>query len=165
MKKTVYNIGNFKYRFDGERKGAKYSWYDPIKGSYVWGNVGDLFEVADKFAKGLPPHKDGKGKYNEGSDIEETHTSCKSWYFTLATIKAESFEKVLDIYWKDVASTNFDFGWIEGDDLVVYNMNADEFNQFLYRFATYKKSDKVIRGPRLSNARRIEVETWLEMRI
>lgn len=165
MKKTVYNIGNFKYRYDGERKGAKYSWYDPIKGSYTWGNVGDLFEVADKFAKGLPPHKDGKGKYNESSDIEETHTSCKSWYFTLATIKAESFEKVLDIYWKDVASTNFDFGWIEGDDLVVYNMNADEFNQFLYRFATYKKSDKVIRGPRLSNARRIEVETWLEMRI
>lgn len=165
MIKTIYNIHHFNYTFDSARRGAKYQWFDPIRGKLVWGNAGDFFEVADKFAKGYAPHKDPKGKYNEGSDIEETSTSCKSWDFTLASIKDETFEAILKTYWSDTASTNFDFGWKEGDELVVYNMNADEFNQFLYRFGRYDTSRKVVRGPRLTIERRQEVETWLEARV
>lgn len=162
--KTIYNIKHFLYIYDNIRKGAKYQWYDPIRDKYVWGNNGDFFEVANKFAKGYEPHKDGNGRYDKGSDIEQTKTSCKTWEFTLAPIKDESFEKILKIYWLNVASNNFDFGWKEGDELIVYNMNCDEFNQFLYRFGRYDKTRKVIRGPRLTNDRRIEVEKWLDAR-
>ena len=163
--KTVYNIKHFNYIFDSKRKGAKYQWYDTVKRELKWGNAGDFFEVADKFAKGYEPHKDPSGRYDDGSDIEETHTSCKSWDFTLAPIKGNTFEEITTIYWNTVASTNFDFGWMEGEELIVYNMNADEFNQFLQRFGRYTKDRKVIRGPRLTNQRRMEVERWLEARI
>ena len=163
--KTVYNLKGLDYNFDNTRKGAKYEWFDTIVNEYKRGNAGDFFEIADKFAKGYEPHKDGNGRYDEGSDIEETHTSCKSWEFTLAPIKDETFEKIVKTYWNTVASTNFDFGWKEEDELVVYNMNSDEFNQFLFRFGRYDKSRKVVRGPRLTNDRRIEVERWLEARI
>ena len=162
--KTIYNLKGLDYNFDNTRKGAKYEWFDTIANEYKRGNTGDFFEIADKFVKGYEPHKDGNGKYNEGSDIEETHTSCKSWEFTLAPIKEETFEKVLEIYWNNVASTNFDFGWKEEEELIIYNMNSDEFNQFLYRFARYEKNRKVIRGPKPTNKNRIKIEKWFEAR-
>lgn len=163
--KTVYNLKELNYRYDNNRKGAKYQWYDTVRNEYRWGNAGDFFEVADKFVKGYEVHKDPSGSYSTGSDIEETETSCKSWEFTLASIKADTFEKVLEIYWNNVASTNFDFGWKEEEELTVYNMNADEFNKFLYRFGRYEKSRKTIRGPKPSNKKRIEIERWFEARI
>ena len=165
MIKAIYNIANFNYKFDSARRGAKYQWFDTVDNKFKWGNAGEFFEVSDKFAKGYEPHKDGNGRYNEGSDIEETHTSCKTWEFTLAQIKDETFEKIVETYWNNTASNNFDFGWKEGNELIVYNMNCDEFNQFLYRFGRYDKDRKVVRGPRLANKRRIEVEKWLEARL
>ena len=164
MRKAVYNISNLNYSYDSQRKGAKYRYYDTVLNEYKFGNAGDIAEVALSWALGYGAHKDPNGRDDESSDIEETHTSVKSWYFTLAPIKAETFEAIVDTYWTNVVSTNFSFVWIEGEELVEYNMNADEFNQFLYRFAKYKKSDRVVRGPRLSNKRRQEVEKWLEAR-
>ena len=76
--KTVYNLRGLDYKFDNTRRGSKYEWFDTLLNEYKRGNAGDFFEIADKFVKGYDTHKDGNGKYNEGSDIEETHTSCKS---------------------------------------------------------------------------------------
>ena len=163
--KTIYNLKGLDYKYDNNRKGAKYNYFDSLENEYKWGNAGDFFEIADKFVKGYETHKDGNGKYNEGSDIEETETSCKSWELTLAPIKDETFEKILETYWKNVASTNFDFGWKEEEELIVYNMNADEFNKFLYRFGRYENSRRVIRGPKPTNIKRIEIEKWFEARI
>ena len=163
--KTVYNLRGLDYKFDNTRRGSKYEWFDTLLNEYKRGNAGDFFEIADKFVKGYDTHKDGNGKYNEGSDIEETHTSCKSWEFTLAPIKDNTFEAILETYWKEVESTNFDFGWREEEELIIYNMNADEFNQFLYRFARYEKSRKVIRGPKPTNVQREAIEKWFEARI
>lgn len=166
MIKNVYKLTNFNYTYDNTRSGAKYCYYDSLVKCYKWGNNGDISEVAMKYGLGLATHKDPNGAYDEGSDIEETHTSVKSWGFTLASkIKADSFEDVLRIYWSNVASTNFSFCWIEGDELIDYNMNADEFNQFLYRFAKYTPDRKTIRGPKFSNSKRMEVEAWLERRV
>lgn len=162
--KTTYNLRGLDYNFDNNRKGAKYEWFDTIANEYKRGNAGDFFEIADKFGKGYEPHKDGNGKYNEASDIEETHTSCKSWEFTLASIKANTFEEVLEIYWKNTVSTNFDFGWKEEEEIIVYNMNANEFNDFLYRFARFDKSRNTVRGPKPRNKQRIEVEKWMDTR-
>ncbi len=164
--KKVYNVKNHLYIYDNIRKGAKYYYYDEVEKSWKWGNCGDFDEIELKWCYGLPAHKDANGSYDEGSDIESTHTSVKGFNFTLASkIKADSFEEVLDIFWKNVASTNFSFTWREGDERIEYNMNADEFNQFLYRFASYAKDRKTIRGPKLSIKKRQEIEAWFEERL
>lgn len=164
MKKNVYNIARFNYKFDSVRKGAKYLVWDEIDLRFKWVNAGELYEMGLKFAMGLPAHKDPNGSYSNGSDIEETHTSVKSWKFTLASAcKADTFEDNLDKFFMNVASTNFSFGWIEGEELVEYNMNCEEFKQFLYRFC--KLESKVVRGPAWSNKKRREVEEWLERRV
>ena len=161
MTKTIHKVNNHNFIFDSERKGAKYLYFDEVEECYKWGNCGDFDEVELKWCYGIPTHKDANGSYSDGSDIEETHTSVKGWNFTLASaIKEDSFEKVLEIFWKNVASTNFSFTWREGDERVEYNMNADEFNQFLYRFCSYAKDRKTIRGPKFSIKKRAEVEEW-----
>lgn len=164
-KKTVYDISNFSYIYDSDRNGAKYQYLDAVTKSYKWGNYGEIVEVLEAYVHGLPAHKDPNGSYDTGSDLEEFGTSVKSWKFTLASIKANSFEETLEIYWKNVKSWNWSFAWIEGEELVEYNMNADEFNQFLYRFCKYDKSSKAVRGPAMSNKKRLEVEAWFEERL
>lgn len=165
-KRTVYNVKNHEYIFNNERKGAKYYYFDEVEKSWKWGNCGDFDEIELKWCYGEPAHKDANGSYNDGSDIESTCTSVKGFNFTLTTaIKEDSFEKVLEVFWKNVASTNFSFTWREGDERVEYNMNADEFNQFLYRFASYAKDRKTIRGPKLSIKKRQEIEAWFEERL
>jgi hypothetical protein len=166
MKKTVYNVSRHEFIFDSTRKGAKYNFYDELDECYKWGNCGEFDEVELKWARGLTAHKDPNGSYKDGSDIEETHTSVKGWNFTLTSaIKEDSFEKVLEVFKMNVASTNFSFTWREGDERVEYNMNMDEFEQFLYRFASYAKDRKTIRGPKFSMKKRAEVERWLEERV
>lgn len=164
-KKTVYNIFQFDYIMDNTRKGAKYQYFDEVVKTSKWGNYGEIYEVALAWCKNLPAHKDPNGSYDEGSDLEEFGTSVKSWGFTLASIKAATFEETLDIYWKNVKSWNWSFGWIEGDELVEYNMNAEEFNEFLYRFAKFDNYSKAIRGPKMSTKKRLEVEAWFEERL
>lgn len=164
MRKNTYNIARFAREYDSERKGAKWAYYDEIAQMVKYGNGGELYECGLKFALGMPAHKDPNGSYDSGSDIEETQTSVKSWGFTLATIKADNFEDTLEIYWSNVASTNFSFGWIEEDELVEYNMNADEFNQFLYRFCKYDSFCKAVRGPKFSMKKRAEIEKWFAER-
>ncbi len=161
--KNLYNVNKHEYVFDSARRGAKYHYYDEVLESWKWGNCGDFDEVELKWCYGLAAHKDPSGSYADGSDIEETHTSVKGWGFTLASaIKEDSFEKVLEVFWQNVASTNFSFTWREGDERIEYNMNADEFNQFLYRFGTYAKDRKTIRGPKFSMSKRDEVKRWLD---
>lgn len=163
MKMSVYNINHFNYQYDHARKGAKYLIWDEVAESYKWVNYGELYEVVLKWAKGYKAHKDPNGSYSDGSDIEETHTSVKSWKFTLASAcKADTFEENLEQFFTNVASTNFSFGWIENEEVIEYNMNCDEFEQFLYRFC--KLDNKVVRGPAWSNKKRKEVEAWFKAR-
>lgn len=161
--KTVYNVLRHGYRFDSERKGSKYNYYDEVLNCYKWGNCGEFDEVELKWCYGEPAHKDPNGTYSDGSDIESTHTSVKGFAFTLASgLNGDSFEECLDTFKRNVASSNFSFTWREGDERVEYNMNMDEFEQFLYRFASYAKDRKTIRGPKFSIKKRAEIEEWFE---
>lgn len=162
MRMSVYNVKNHKFIFDATRAGAKYLFYDELDELEKWGNCGEFDEVELKWAKGYKAHKDPNGSYMDGSDIEETHTSVKGWGFTLASgLNGATFEECLDVFKAHVASTNFSFTWRENDERVEYNMNMDEFEQFLYRFASYDKSRKTIRGPKHSMKKRAEVEDWM----
>lgn len=163
--KKIFSLEGFDYKYDNNARLNKYTWFDTYLKEYVKGNAGDCFEVANKFIKGLHTHKDSKGKYSEGSDIEETKTSCKTWEFTLAKIKTDTFEENLKIYFENVASSNVDFGWIEENEIIIYNMNMEEFKEFLIKFARYESNRKVIRGPKHRVNKRKEIEQWLESRL
>lgn len=158
MKKTVYN--NLKpYIYDASRKGAKYS----FDGGATYCNAGEAFEISLKDKKGFDAVKDANTAYNEGSDIEETRTSVKSWAFTLASAcKGGSFEEIIEKFFLNVHSSNFSFGWFIDDELIEYNMNADEFKHFLYRFCKYDKHSRTVRGPKFSIKKMHEVMNWFE---
>lgn len=161
MRKTTYKIDNFKYTFDSEVRGAKYTW--EYKGVTYKGNGGDFSEAGLKWCRGYEPIKDANTSYAVGSDIEEDGTSVKTWGFTLASAcTGESFEEVIDKFFQNVHSWNFSFVIIIENELTDYNMNADEFRQFLYRFASYDKGRKVIRGPKASLKKIREVVQWFE---
>lgn len=166
MVKNVYNVASHNYIYDSNRKGAKYCYFDEVDNKWKWGNCGEFDEVELKWCVGEPAHKDPNGTYSDGSDIESTHTSVKGWNFTLASgLNGATFEECLDTFKMNVASTNFTFTWREGDERIAYNMNMDEFEQFLYRFASYAKDRKTIRGPKFSHKKRKEVEEWFAKRV
>ena len=161
MKMTIASLNGFMYNYHNERRGAKYEYLDTLTDTYKFGNNGDIYEVADKYARGLSAHKDPNGDFESGSDIEETDTSVKSWHFTLQTkYKAETFEEAVNIYFEKTASTNTDFGWIEENEIITYNMNHDEFKAFLYKFCKLERG--VVRGPAVSGKKRQEIEKWMQ---
>ncbi len=73
-------------------------------------------------------------KWNEGSDIPERSMSVKSAKFSLCTggqLKGESITEMLIDYFARVASTVFAYVTSE---YRVYEMNANEFAEFLTEF-------------------------------
>lgn len=155
MKKTVYPI-NLKYTFDPTHKGAPYT----LDGEN-WFNHGDLMEILDKACKGLKAEKDGNGKWNECSDIAETMTSVKSSKATLASdLKGDNMSEMLDRYFKEVHSNNWDFVTIINEEIVVYNMNEAEFREFTMEWAGINER-KVIRYKSDSS----KMIRWFEERV
>lgn len=155
MKKTIYAI-NLTYRFDPTHKGAPYT----IDGEH-WMNAGELKEVLNKSARGLTAEKDPNGKWNECSDIAETMTSVKSSGATLASdLKGEDMNEMLDRYFTEVHSTNWDFVTLVDETIVVYNMNANEMREMLMTWAGINER-KVIRFKKES----LKMLNWLEERV
>jgi len=157
--KSVYNISDFNYTYDNTRAGAKYCYYDSLLDTMKHGNGGDFFEVVRKYSLGLDSHKDPSGSFDTGSDIEEYGISCKSWKFTLQSVyKAQNLEEAIKVYFEKTASDTIEFGWVEGDELVVYTMSHEIFKAFLFTFGRFERG--IVRGPGFSNKKRIEVEEW-----
>ena len=135
--KTVHNLRGLDYKFDNTRRGSKYEWFDTLLNEYKRGNAGDFFEIADKFVKGYDTHKDGNGKYNEGSDIPEINASVKSSTATLVNMKlADTFDESVKVYFQNTHSTCFIYTIIIDDMTHIYMMNAIEFKEFIYKFAS-----------------------------
>ena len=138
MKKTIAPIP-VRYTYDPTHKGAPYT-FDGCN----WMNGGDLKEALDKAVKGLPEHKDPNGKWNEGSDIPETNTSVKSSRFTLASdLKGETVSEVLDRYFEEVPSDNWDYVAIIDDMVVIYNMDATEAREMMETFCKINERNVV----------------------
>ena len=129
MTKTEYTI-NFKFAFDPTHKGAPYT----LDGEHYM-NGGEFAEVADKMVKGFGSKKDANTPFDKGSDIEETDTSVKSSKATLTSAQIGY----------DFESINWDYVVIVDDTVIIYNMNASEFESFLDNWATYCKDRNVIR--------------------
>ena len=156
MTRTDFAI-NFKFQFDPTRKGAKYT----LDGEH-WLNNGEFAEVADKAVKGYDLNKDANTAYDMGSDIEETCTSVKSGKATLTSkVLGQNKEEVIETYFANVHSTNWDWVIVVDDMVIIYNMNAEEFREFLTEWATYDDNRKVVRFKTTSS----KMVRWLEDRM
>ena len=156
MKKTTFTM-NFHFEYDPAHRGAPYS----LDGEHYM-NAGEFAEVADKLCKGLGSSKDANTPFDKGSDIAETMTSVKSSKATLTGAQiGYDFESIKRCYFARVHSTNWDYVVIMDDTLMVYNMNAAEFEDFMNNWATYCKDRNVIRFKATSG----KMLNWLDERI
>lgn len=122
---------NVSYVFDADRKGAKYS-FDGAK--YM--NAGEWKECLAKSVLGYANHKDANTPYNMGSDIPEIAASVKSSKASLTNmVLAPSFEESVNTYFANVHSTCFIWVEVVDDNVVLYEMNADEFKGFIYHWS------------------------------
>lgn len=156
MTRTEYKI-NFKFAFDPSHKGAPYT----LDGEHYM-NGGEFAEIADKMVKGYGSKKDANTPFDQGSDIEETATSVKSSRATLTSMKiGYDFESIKRCYFARVHSTNWDYVVILDDTLVVYNMDAAEFEAFLNEWSVYCKDRNVIRM-KVTSAKMLR---WFDKRV
>ena len=156
MKRIAYPIP-IEYLFDPTHKGAPYT----IDGGAHWLNFGQLCEVLDKACKGLTAAHDGNGKWNECSDIAETATSVKSSRATLASdLTGDNMDEMLGRYFAEVHSTNWDYVALLDDEVIIYNMNAEEFREMLMTWASINER-KVIRFKSTS----AKMLRWLDERV
>ena len=140
MTKTEYTI-NFKFAFDPAHKGAPYT----LDGEHYM-NGGEFAEIADKMVKGLGNKKDANTPFDQGSDIEETDTSVKSSKATLTSAQiGYDFDSIKRCYFARVHSTNWDYVVVLDDTVIIYNMNAAEFESFLDNWSSYCKDRNIIR--------------------
>lgn len=149
LKNTYPIVTDFTY--DANHNGAHYL----INGKYC--NAGEAVEIMLKACKGFEACKDANTRFDMGSDIEETHTSVKTFAFSLCESIADNFNDTIVEYFKRTASTNVSYALIVNEEIVEYNMNMDEFKEMLERFGSWDKSGKKIRVKRNPLA-------WLEMR-
>lgn len=156
MTRTEY-IVNFPYTFDPSHVRAPYT----IDGEHYM-NGGEFAEIADKLVKGLGSKKDANTPFDMGSDIEETYTSIKASKATLTSKQiGYDFESIKRCYFARVHSTNWDYVVIINDTIIIYNMNAKEFEEFLDHWATYCSGRNVIR----LKATSAKMLTWLDERV
>ena len=156
MTRTEYTI-NFHYEFNPEHKGAPYT----LDGEHYM-NGGEFAEIADKMVKGLGSTKDANTPFDKGSDIPETDTSVKSSKATLTGVQiGYDFESIKRCYFARVHSTNWDYVIIIDDTVIIYNMNASEFESFLDNWANYYKDRNTIRIKGTSG----KMIKWLDERV
>lgn len=154
MFRTEYII-NVTYHFIAEHKGAPYT-FDMMH----FMNAGEFKEAIRKAVAGLECKKDANTPFDEGSDIEETNTSVKSSGATISPLKGETVEEIMSEYFKRVHSDNWDYVTIVDDRVIVYNMDADEFKEFVRTFGNVTER-KVVRLKKESS----KMIRWFEERI
>ena len=138
MKKTTYAL-NVNYQFNAEHKGAPYT----FDGEHFM-NAGEFKEAIRKSVAGLECKKDPNTPFDKGSDIEEFNTSVKSSGATISPVKGNTLEEIMKEYFERVHSTNWDYVTVVDEEVIVYNMNAEEFKEFVEEFGRVN-SRKVVR--------------------
>lgn len=138
MKKHQFEI-TLKYAMDTAHKGAPYT----IDGTHYM-NHGDLMETLVKHAFGFSSGKEQNSRFDCADDIEEIHASVKSSKATLTSvILADTFEETKREYFKRTPSRVWFFAMIVNGALVVYEMNAREFDAFMDAFTYWTKEHRV----------------------
>ena len=154
MKKTTYTL-NVNYQFNAEHKGAPYT----FDGEHYM-NAGEFKEAIRKAVAGLECKKDANTPFDKGSDIEEYNTSVKSSGATISPVKGDTLEGIMTEYFERVHSDNWDYVTLVDEEVIVYNMNAEEFEEFVREFGRVN-SRKVVRLIKESG----RMIRWLEERI
>ena len=130
MKKEVKAI-TINYTYDTAHKGTNYT----LDGQH-WMNGGEFAEVITKAVLGYEAKKDANTSYDVASDIEELNASVKSSRFTLVNKPlAETFDETVNRYFETVHSTVWIYTVVMEETAILYYMDADEFKEFLYKFA------------------------------
>lgn len=123
---------NLEYTYDAGRRGAKYS----LNGGKNWLNGGEFAEAAAKAAHGLEAGKDANTRFDEGSDVPEYHASVKSSKASLTNCKlADDFDGSVKAYFEQVASTEFWWVEVKGEQVAIYKMGASLFEKFIRKFS------------------------------
>ena len=138
MKKTTYTL-NVNYQFVADHKGAPYT----FDGEHFM-NAGEFKEAIRKAVAGLECKKDANTPFDKGSDIEEFNTSVKSSGATISPVKGDTLEGIMTEYFERVHSDNWDYVTLVDEEVIVYNMNAEEFKEFVEEFGRVN-SRKVVR--------------------
>lgn len=156
MSKMIKEL-NLSYSFDATRKGAKYT----IDNGAHWMNAGEFLEVAAKAAHGLKAEKDSNTRFDQGSDVPEHNASVKSAHASLTNMKlGENFEESVKTYFEKVASTEFWYTMICNDNVIIFKMDANLFEQFVRKFAKLNERG-VLRLPGTNSM----VLSWLNIHV
>lgn len=130
------------FTFCPDRKGAKYS----LDNGKTYKNGGEFSEIIAKGNNGFIATKDGNTPFDKGNDIPEIACSIKSSKATLtSTILGENYAESKQNYFDKTAAKKWWWATFDGEYITVYQMNKQEFADFMDMFAGYEKSRKVIR--------------------
>ena len=156
MKKEVYAV-NMEYTFNPAHKGANYTFDNGVH----WVNNGEFCETICKSVLGFSAKKDANTPYDKGSDIEGLNASVKSSRFTLVNMRlADTFEESVTKYFQTVHSSLWIYVMIVDDEVNLYYMNKEEFNEFLHMFSGLNER-QVIRAKATSG----KMIAWLENKL
>ena len=124
-------------------------------------NGGQLIEALVSYYKGQGLKFDGNGRFDEGADIKALEASVKSPKASLTTCYlGDTFEEILEEYFKRDASKLYIWGMLEARLLTLYEMNALEFREFIKAWSYFQESDKRVRFKSASK----KMRAWLEAR-
>ena len=130
MNRNTYTAP-LEYCFIPSHKGAPY--FIPTLEKYV--NMGQLVELFARVHRNLEIGACDNKPWNKGSDIEEYAISIKSSGASLASIYAPTKREIIKIYFNGCPSTTWLYITMIDDQVIEYEMNANEFKMFLENFA------------------------------
>lgn len=157
MKKSTYKVA-VEYTFLPDHKGAPYLFHS----DNVYGNAGNLVERSVKVALGFSEQHDTNSRYDIASDIPELCASVKSSRFTLTNAPiGGNFDETFDNYFATCPSTEWIYGSITDDTLTIYQMNANEFAEFLRVWGYWDEYRGTIKGKNTS----LKMLLWLDERV
>jgi len=157
MKSASY-INPINYTYDTEHSGAHYL----FNGKYA--NAGEFLESVAKAHRGLDYTTNPTTSFDKGSDIESEHASVKSSGASLACLYGETKEEIIKEFFERVASEKFIYITMNEEQITEYEMNKNEFNEFVSEFGTLvKESGKEVKKVRLKKTTNSMIK-WLEGR-
>ena len=161
MKKSVYSVRTA-VRFNPDHKGAPYT----VDGIHHF-NDGNRHEAAVSEWAGYGFSYDNDHvPFDKGSDIEELNASVKSSGASLACLYGDDKASIIAEYFARVHSTMWIYSIEVDGDFWFYQMNADEFKEFLEEFSGLtRESGKEIRYKVRLKKTSGKMVKWLEERV
>lgn len=161
MKKSVFT-SKTAVHFDPAHKGAPYT----VDGVHYF-NDGNRHEaVVSEWAGYGFGYDNDHVPFDKGSDIEELNASVKSSGASLACLYGDDKASIIAEYFARVHSTMWIYSIEVDGEFWFYQMNADEFKEFLEEFSGLtRESGKEIRYKVRLKKTSSKMIKWLEGRL